>query len=88
MPEPIRIRAKTGEIVDLAYERALHEALERDMPESPSLRANGALLDALEAACNVPEYAADVRGELHYALGANDMRRMIRKAAGVVEERA
>lgn len=82
---PIKLRAKNGAIIDFANERRLHDDLARDLPESPSVQAFGAMLAALEAGCSVAaQYSHPV--ESAYQAGWNACRKAFREAVGVIEE--
>ncbi len=79
----MRIRTKTGEVIDLDEERRLGESLY-------SSKVLG-ILDALEAACSVPgkEYRDGLsRFEHERNIAHNAALGDVREAAGVVEEGA
>ncbi len=84
MTAPIRIRAKSGEEIDLAELRQIAERGYRNT--WPGLRIV-ILLDALEAALNV---SSDVRSGYSddFDAGRADAIADVRQAAGVVESEA
>ncbi len=79
----MKIRAKSGEVYDLVSLRRMHNECKRE----DCLMQD--LLDALEAACSVPEpekIVVDNQWDTWYEKGFNDALAFIRKAAGVIEE--
>lgn len=83
----LRIRTKSGEVLDLA------EIRRRFVPASQNESISHAdtvlpLLDSLEAALSVPTEPYNVGRRGDVVSGANDMRGRIHRAAGVVEDDA
>jgi hypothetical protein len=89
MSTPIRIKTKTGEVIDLEETRAtICRASEcDDNPATQSYyRRQIAIIAALEAAVGMPELVTSIRTEKPAIAGYNAAIYDIRQAAGVIEE--
>lgn len=97
MTAPIRIRTKSGEVIDLAEMRSQAEQVwNENLPVySPGQRRSAKeklqLLDALDAALGVPPLSSAIVGqsdEMSFGNGWDAHERIVRQAAGVIESDA
>lgn len=90
----MRIRTKSGEVIDLEQVRRSFEAPFRRVLgeyDRPAPDYAPALLVALQAALNVPEVkriAVENEWDKGFEQGFDNARKIIRQAAGVIEEPA